>query len=223
MKVRQRILWFGLVVSIVSVWNIVIEIRSKPYASSRKQIIESDLIDFEGFDNVHGSPEYIVPNIIHFVFLNRSDIRFTEMINIFAAYLNQKPESICIHCDNCLFFGKYWLMIEQKKELFSIIKLIRLPKLQYAIFGKAILNGWDTYHKSDVLRLLILMNYGGIYLDNDMFVINSLDKYRKFECALSWDEPKETSPLGNQIFVCHKHARFLKAVFDSYRYETFYH
>jgi mannosyltransferase OCH1-like enzyme len=33
--------------------------------------------------------------------------------------------------------------------------------------------------QADVLRLLILKKYGGIYLDNDIFVVNNLDKYRK--------------------------------------------
>jgi mannosyltransferase OCH1-like enzyme len=33
--------------------------------------------------------------------------------------------------------------------------------------------------QADVLRLLILRRYGGIYLDNDIYVVNSLDKYRR--------------------------------------------
>jgi len=30
------------------------------------------------------------------------------------------------------------------------------------------------------------MNYGGFYLDNDMIILNSLDKYRYFEMVVSW-------------------------------------
>ena len=42
------------------------------------------------------------------------------------------------------------------------------------------------------------MQYGGIYLDNDVFVIQSLDKYRKFEIAMNWDENQF---LGNQVSI----------------------
>ena len=44
----------------------------------------------------------------------------------------------------------------------------------------------------------VIMQYGGIYLDNDVFVIQSLDKYRKFEIAMNWDENQF---LGNQVSI----------------------
>lgn len=62
---------------------------------------------------------------------------------------------------------------------------------------------------------MILMNYGGIYMDNDVYVINSLDKYRKFEIAVSWDGDSEG--VGVQTLIAHKNARLLKAHFDMYR------
>ena len=51
------------------------------------------------------------------------------------------------------------------------------------------------YHGSDIQRIRILMQYGGIYLDNDVYVIQNLDKYRRFECAINWN----TKELGNQV------------------------
>ena len=38
--------------------------------------------------------------------------------------------------------------------------------------------------QADVLRLLVLRKYGGMYLDNDIYVINSLDKYRRYGMAM---------------------------------------
>ena len=61
------------------------------------------------------------------------------------------------------------------------------------------------------------MNYGGIYLDTDMHIINSLDEFRKFEMTVSYDG--ENDGIGNQILIAHKHARFLVAYLDSYRYK----
>jgi mannosyltransferase OCH1-like enzyme len=59
------------------------------------------------------------------------------------------------------------------------------------------------------------MNYGGIYLDDDVFVVKSLDKYRKFEMTVSWDEPDRG--IGVQTLIAHKNARLLKAHFDRFR------
>ena len=72
--------------------------------------------------------------------------------------------------------------------------------------------------------LIYLFNYpffniAGIYLDNDMYVVNSLHKYRKYEMTVSW--PNELRSLGVQILIAHKNARFLKTHYDSYRYVIF--
>lgn len=67
-------------------------------------------------------------------------------------------------------------------------------------------------------RLLVLMNYGGIFFDNDVYVVNSLDKYRKYELTVSWDGDNEG--LGVQVLIANRNARLLKAHYDKYRYYT---
>lgn len=62
---------------------------------------------------------------------------------------------------------------------------------------------------------MALMSFGGIYFDNDVYVVNSLDKYRKYEMALSLEI--EGGAIGNQVLIANRNARFLKAYFDSYR------
>jgi mannosyltransferase OCH1-like enzyme len=73
---------------------------------------------------------------------------------------------------------------------------------------------WRFFHGGDIGRIHVLMRYGGIYLDNDAYVIRSLHKYRKFECVLNWDENQF---MGTQIIIAHKDARFLPLWLDSYR------
>jgi mannosyltransferase OCH1-like enzyme len=58
------------------------------------------------------------------------------------------------------------------------------------------------------------MHYGGIYLDNDVYLVKSLNEFRKFEMVLSIER---NWIIGNQVLIAHKNARFLKAVYDSYR------
>lgn len=53
-----------------------------------------------------------------------------------------------------------------------------------------------SFSRADVLRLEVLMNFGGIYFDNDMFIVNSLKKYLNYEMVVSWDDPRETLGIG---------------------------
>jgi len=65
---------------------------------------------------------------------------------------------------------------------------------------------------------MILMQYGGIYFDNDVFVVKPLNEFLKYEISVSWDEPHELHGVGVQVLIAHRNARLLKAHFDVYRY-----
>lgn len=68
----------------------------------------------------------------------------------------------------------------------------------------------------DILKSIVLMTYGGIYLDNDVYVVNSLDKYRKYEMTLGWEATEKS--IRKHVLIANRQARFLKASFDQYRY-----
>jgi hypothetical protein len=93
-----------------------------------------DMFDFEGFDNQTGSDRLIVPNIVHLIYLNSTEIKFYQAINIYSIFLNQKPEKIFIHCDNCSFSGHYWKQINSIKELSEVLKINQIP-VKDKIFG----------------------------------------------------------------------------------------
>ena len=145
-------------------------------------MLDNDVIDFEGFDNENGVNRTIVPNIVHLIYFNQVEMKFYQMINIFSIYLNSKPDYIYIHCDNCSFHGKYWQQLNQVKQIKQLLRIHKLNNGLDTIFGKQY--GF-IQHKSDVFRILILMNYGGIYLENDIYVVKSLDNYRRYEMACS--------------------------------------
>ena len=62
--------------------------------------------------------------------------------------------------------------------------------------------------------MLVLKKYGGIYLDNDIYVINKLDKYRHFEYVLGWPDGEW---IGNMMMMGHKDARFITQFLDTYK------
>ena len=53
-------------------------------------------------------------------------------------------------------------------------------------------------------------------MDNDIYVVSSLDRYRVYEMTVGY-ENASTWRMGNQVLIANKHARFLKACFDTYR------
>lgn len=88
--------------------------------------VDYNFFDFEGFDNNDEKANHtriIVPNIVHLVYLGVIEITFYQMINIFSIFLNQRPDKIYIHCDNCTFTGRYWNEILSVGELRDMIVL----------------------------------------------------------------------------------------------------
>ena len=175
----------------------------------------ADQPSFSDFNNETGAEHLIVPNIIHFIHYNKPELNFVDYVVLKAAMRNHKPDMFYYHTDivNFKFEGKYWDWVKKEEQLWSRIR-VKYLEAPTEIFGQKLSEGWRFYHGGDIGRIRVLMQYGGIYLDNDAFVIRSLDKYRKFECVLNWDENQF---LGTQIIVAHKDARFLPLWLDSYR------
>lgn len=49
------------------------------------------------------------------------------------------------------------------------------------IYGQQLAN---IYHKGDIAKFEIILEHGGIYLDYDVIVVNSLDPLRQFDATL---------------------------------------
>lgn len=160
--------------------------------------------------NETGLDYLIVPNIVHLVKFDESFFDFISYITIKSIIVNHKPEVILIHTNLRSFQGQYWNWLKNES---SCIKLIFISKPRY-IFGQRILH---NFHAADVTRLLVLMKYGGIYFDLDVFVIKSMHHFRKYELSIGWSEGQF---LGNQVIVAHPNARFLKLWYNSYK--TYY-
>src|SRR5277367_1086404 len=162
---------------------------SKPVSENAKDLYippkwilnhsEPDLVSFTDSNNETGYSQFIVPNIIHFIRINQPKMTFVEMICIKSAYLNHRPDKIMIHCDDCNFKGKYW---DHIKDIPSLTLNKVSPPTE--IYGIKFANIW---HRMDILRILTLMRYGGIFLDNDVYVVQSLNRFRQFEMNIGWD------------------------------------
>ena len=117
-----------------------------------------------------------MPNVIHFIRFNLTEYSFVDYICLKAAFKNQNPDYIYIHTDvGDQFSGKYWDWIQNNTKLTSKIRLIPIV-VPTEIYGQELSKEWQLFHGSDISRARVLLQYGGIYLDNDAFVIQNLDK-----------------------------------------------
>ena len=199
-------------VTILVLWysrpDILHPLKGVSLTAVRQLIPES----FEGFNNETGtaSGTYLVPNIIHFLRF-KQNFTFVDAVCVLSAFKNHRPGKILFHTDVDTFVGPYW---EKVKNTPGIVYEFREVVLPDTIFGQNFSKGFHVWHAGDVTRIKILMEYGGIFLDNDVYVVQNLDKFRKFEMALGWDD---NQCIGTQVLIANKNARFLQLWLDSYR------
>lgn len=214
-----RLLWITFIVLIFvltfkcKLISIYYKFTTSETAPLWEQSLDFDLLHFS---NETGNPSgcYVVPNYIHFLHFGGDPMTYTQLICVLAAFKNQRPQKIFFHYDlDTTFSGKYWKILEETPGFLGIVEWheIALPD---SIFGQSLSSIWRNWHGSDVMRIKIIMKYGGIFLDNDCYLVRSIDNYRRFEISIGWDEGQS---LGNQVIVAHKDARFLTKWLDTYK------
>ena len=160
-------------------------------------------------DDVIGNmTQNIVPNIVHFIWFAtdaNKTLSFLNYMSMRSAHTIQKPEIIMLHC-NFLPTGKWW-----ERAWREIPFRIVHREIPAKIHGQTIVH---TYHKGDVAKIEVLLEFGGIYLDYDVLVINSLDPFRQYDATLGKEKPPK---FIAGIIVAKKNSLFLKLLYESYR------
>ena len=147
-----------------------------------------------------------VPNIIHFVSFSCHEYKISAYLTMLSALKHQKPELILLHTD-CEPTGWYWRLFRTAAG--KKLRIVR-KTAPTSIFGNAVNT---VEHRSDVARLHILLQVGGIYLDSDTLVMRSLDDLRRHDMVLG--EESHIS-LANGAVLASKDSWFLKRWFQEY-------
>ncbi|XP_002122051.2 uncharacterized protein LOC100184557 [Ciona intestinalis] len=148
-----------------------------------------------------------IPNIIHFIWFGCRRFKVHNYISIFSAYEYQEPDLILFHT-NCEPNGTYWEALKQTID--SKLKIVkRSPPT--TIWGHPV---QKVEHQSDVARLEILLETGGIYMDDDVVVLKSLDSLRNNEMVLG---EENYDALANSIIMASPNSWFLKKWFTYYK------
>lgn len=159
-------------------------------------------------DNITGWPWDIVPNIVHYVLFETHTISYVHMLSLLSVVKIQQPDQIIIHCD-CEQIDEgdeNWARVIDYVNITNDITVyIEQIEKPTEIYGRTLNIG--NFDASDVTRFRILSKYGGIYLDNNVFVCQPLNIFFKYELTLNWDEDQY---LGSHVLLGNRNARFLK-------------
>lgn len=171
--------------------------------------------------NITGWPTDIVPDIVHYILFEYHRISYSNMLSLMSVIRIHQPALIYIHCDCDAIelgdanFARVLAAVNETDKTTIHIHRIERPT---EINGLKIREEHLNFHGSDIMRYRLMKQYGGIYVDNDVFVCQSLHRFRKFEFTLNWDEGQS---LGSQVLIGHKDARFLRLVLQTYKvYDT---
>lgn len=177
-------------------------------------------------DNETGWPMSIVPNIFHYILFQDHELRLVHFISILSVLRNHGPAQIFIHCDCVTLHGPLWDILMGKDPRLTpwIWQLapednIRIipAKRPEQIFGHKFNSKYINFHASDVKRLEVLMQWGGVYIDRDVYVVKSLRPFFHYEMVLTWDPNSMGSLVDTWAYVANPNARYLRAAYETYR------
>ncbi|KAI7936070.1 hypothetical protein MJO29_015373 [Puccinia striiformis f. sp. tritici] len=180
-------------------------------------------------------PNHKIPSIIHYVFGMSSDFGgkpfgFIHYASIQSAIQILRPTEIQFHYHHRP--GGWWFERALEIEGFTLVKERDVTE----IFGRPVKH---FAHKADIIRLEALRDYGGIYLDLDVFIVRNFDSLLNQEVVLgqearptakykrrpgsssSISENGEPVGLCNAIILSRPYSSFISRWLSSYK--TFNH
>lgn len=177
-----------------------------------------------------------IPNIVHFItgqgdasdsILDRYGPRLTyrrleratnefqliDYLVLLAVRKHLRPKQIFIHYSNEPR-GYWWLKVKHDAQL--NITFNRMPTIQ-SIFSHPL---YHHAHRTDIRRLEILDQYGGIYLDLDVLILKSfghlLKNSNRIEAIFAWENQVHRA-VSNAVILAPKSSKFLRRMYDSYQ------
>lgn len=163
-----------------------------------------------------------IPSIVHFIvgiadeknvsqhFQSTTPFSFFNYLVILAARRHLRPKQLLIHFNDEP--NTFWW--NQTKHDTEINATLMKTRLVSKIFGNSV---YHHAHRSDILRLEILMKYGGIYLDTDVLTFQSLDLLLNVSDVVMAYETTEDTFICNAVILAKRNAVFLKRIYDAYQ------
>lgn len=150
-----------------------------------------------------------IPRLVHYVYGLRTgtpDFDFFQYLSVKSAYENIKPDAIWLWVHNEPA-GEWW---DKAKALVTLKHVDAVD----SVYGTPISH---FAHRADVLRLKVLHDYGGIYLDLDVLALKSFDDLLVDESFVMGQEGEGGNiGLCNAVIISQPRAPFLRRWMESY-------
>ena len=152
----------------------------------------------------------MIPKVIHFIFGLREDFggkpfSLPHYLAVKSAHDCNPDYKIKFHCEH-IPSGEWWDKTRDIVELHQI-------KAPTEVFGNPIKH---VAHQADVVRMRILKDEGGIYLDMDTITVKSFDDLLSNSCVIGI-EGKKTSGLCNAVILAEPGNRFITEWYEEYK------
>lgn len=169
-------------------------------------------------DTARWHPSPVVPNIVHYTWFSGSGktkddaFQFHHHMSVLSAYRFIKPVVIYFWCDKEPT-GGWWNNTADTVPILTVKHMKRPDK----VFGVEIA---DYDHKTDVARLDILLEHGGIYMDLDFMAFSSWEPLLHYELTLPalLHTQEKLRALENSVIIARKKSSFLNEWKKSYQF-----
>lgn len=154
----------------------------------------------------------MIPKIFHMICISPMVLEFRHFLSVISIYHYVKPEIIYLYADIEQSDNKYWNIL---KNYVKVI-IITPPKFWR---GKEIKH---PQYQADIIRLEKLLEMGGIYIDIDNYIINSIDHLLDNDLVMTvvtkddinninWND---VDSMSNSIIFAKPNNLFLKTWYD---------
>lgn len=150
----------------------------------------------------------MIPNIFHLIYFYKENYTFplSHYININSIRILNNPDKIYFYSDK-LPVGEYW------EKISSFVEFIKVSPPD-SVFNKRL---YHIAHKSDVLRLQILMEKGGIYLDMDVICKKPFTPLLIHDFVIGKQGKWRNMGLCNGVIFSNKKSDFLKIWYNEFK------
>lgn len=153
-----------------------------------------------------------VPRRLHFIFglvrgFGGKPFSLVHYLVVRAAAHFFQPETMFFH-HVYEPSGEWWM---KARPLLTLRQLVP-PS---TIFGRTIRK---FQHQADVVRLELLLQFGGLYMDMDVLLLNSVDDLLAgHELVLAQEGVRGSIGLGNAMMIAQRNATMLRSWYGEYR------
>eukprot|EP00276_Gloeochaete_wittrockiana_P019591 CAMPEP_0184333852 /NCGR_PEP_ID=MMETSP1089-20130417/2806_1 /TAXON_ID=38269 ORGANISM="Gloeochaete wittrockiana, Strain SAG46.84" /NCGR_SAMPLE_ID=MMETSP1089 /ASSEMBLY_ACC=CAM_ASM_000445 /LENGTH=297 /DNA_ID=CAMNT_0026657909 /DNA_START=32 /DNA_END=925 /DNA_ORIENTATION=+ len=157
------------------------------------------------------STQQKIPAIVHFIFGLKDDFggkpfNLIHFLAVKAAHEVIRPTEIIFYY-KYKPSGEWW---DRAKPYLTLVKVEPITN----IYGNKVDH---MSHRADILRLQILREKGGIYLDMDVIALKSFDQLLKHEFVMGQEGVGGGVGLCNAVMLSRPHSAFIERWMESYK------